>query len=459
MSNKINAKVSTPQTDDDRPVTHEDFCRYLKQQNSYFFIPCREIWPGSSVNAGLPQIPVLDKAGQPKKDKNGKPVSISATQWIDDHKCVEQTTWHPGLPMFITDRLAVAGGWVKKRGTKSFNLYRPPNIKLGDKNKATPWVDHVHKIYPDEADHIIKWLAHHRQHPGVKINHALVLSGEQGIGKDSILHPVKQAIGPWNFQEVSPQTLFATFNEFAKSVILRINEGRDHGEIDRFKFYDHIKIYTATPPDVLRVNEKHVREYYALNCLGVIITTNHKTDGIFLPPDDRRHFVAWSDHHEQDIPQQYWLDLWNYYDNGGCEHVAAYLSELDLSGFNPKAPPPKTPTFWQIVSANTAPEDIDLATVLDRLKEDSPGKEPPDAITIGDLVDKADADVAEWLLDKRNRRSIPHRLDRCGYVSIRNDAKDGLWLVSKRRQVIYVHADLGVEEQRKAARELQNQRQ
>jgi len=26
----------------------------------------------------------------------------------------------------------------------------------------------------------------------------------------------------------------------------------------------------------------------------VIITTNHKTDGIYLPADDRRHMVAWS---------------------------------------------------------------------------------------------------------------------------------------------------------------------
>ena len=48
------------------------------------------------------------------------------------------------------------------------------------------------------------------------------------------------------------------------------------------------------PPDVLRVNEKHLKEYYVLNCLGLIITTNHQTDGLYLPADDRRHYVAWS---------------------------------------------------------------------------------------------------------------------------------------------------------------------
>src|SRR6516162_10953850 len=57
----------------------------------------------------------------------------------------------------------------------------------------------------------------------------------------------------------------------------------------------------------------------------------------------------------------------HWYDNGGDRHVAAYLSERDISRFDPKAPPPKTPGFWAIVDANRAPEDAELADVLDRL--------------------------------------------------------------------------------------------
>jgi hypothetical protein len=290
----FSTKVLTPHTDDDQPVSMEDFCRYLIQPNAYFFIPCRELWPASSVNARLPRIPLLTKSGQPKRDKNGKAIRIPATKWIDDNRRVEQTTWHPGLPMFITDRLAVAGGWVEKRGTISFNLYRAPRIVPGDRSKAKPWLDHIHKIYPDEAEHIIRWLAHHRQHPGDKINHALVLGGPQGIGKDSLLEPVKHAIGPWNFHEIAPGHLLGQFNGYTRSVILRINEGHDLGNIDRFKFYDRTKIYTAAPPDVLRVNEKNLKEYYVLNCCGLVVTTNHLTDGLYLPADDRRHYVAWS---------------------------------------------------------------------------------------------------------------------------------------------------------------------
>jgi hypothetical protein len=445
----FDVKISTPPADNDQPVSMEDFCRYLIQSNAYFFIPCRELWPGSSVNARLPRIPVLTKSGQPKRDKNGKAISIPATQWIDDNRRVEQTTWHPGLPLFITDRLAVAGGWVEKSGTTSFNQYRAPCIIPGNSSKATPWLDHVHKIYPEDAAHIVWWLAHHRQYPGVKVNHALVLGGAQGIGKDTLLEPVKHAIGPWNFHDISPGHPLGQFNSYAKSVILRINEGRDLGEIDRFKFYDHTKIYTAAPPDVLRVNEKHLKEYYVLNCCGLIITTNHRTDGLYLPDDDRRHYVAWSDYRKEMFSADYWNGLWGFYADGGFAHVAAYLSELDLSGFDPKAPPPKTSTFWQIVDVSSAPEDAELADVLEALGN-------PNAITLEQLQVKATGAASEWLLDRRNRRSIPHRLERCGYVSVRNpnSTSDGRWKVQGKNVVIYAKLSLSPCDRMTAARAL-----
>ena len=88
------------------------------------------------------------------------------------------------------------------------------------------------------------------QRPEEKINHALVLGGKQGIGKDTILDPVKHAIGTWNFAEVSPSQLLGRFNSFAKSVILRISEARDLGEVNRYAFYEHTKVYAASPPDI-----------------------------------------------------------------------------------------------------------------------------------------------------------------------------------------------------------------
>jgi hypothetical protein len=249
------AKISTPE------ISVDDFCRYLPQRDAYFFIPCRDLWPGSSVNARLSPVPVLTKTGKPKKDADGNPMVLRPTIWISRHRKVEQTTWAPGLPLLIPNRLCVAGGWIEREGTQCFNLYRPPQLELGDSSKAQPWIDHVHRVLnPDDAEHTIDYLSQRVQQPQVKPNHALVLGGEQGIGKDSLLEPLKPAVGQWNFHDISPSQLLGAFNSFAKAVILRINEGRDLGSIDRFKFYDHAKIYTAAPPDVLRVNEKHLKE-------------------------------------------------------------------------------------------------------------------------------------------------------------------------------------------------------
>jgi hypothetical protein len=303
---------------------------------------------------------------------------------------------------------------------------------------------------PGRGDHILDWLAHRAQRPEEKINHALVLGGVPGIGKDTILEPVKYAIGAWNFQEASPQQILGRFNGFLKSVILRISEARDLGEFDRFAFYDHMKAYTAAPPDVLRVDEKNLREHSIINCCGIIITSNHKTNGIHLAADDRRHLVAWSHRIQADERFQgnYWNDLWTYYDNGGRQHVAAYLLQRDISRFNPKAPPPKTPAFWAIADANRPPEDAELADLLETIGN-------PPVVSLARIVSMAENETAEWLKDRKNRRIIPHRLESCGYVPVRNpDAEDGRWKIFGRRHTVYARTELSLRDQISAARAL-----
>ena len=144
------------------------------------------------------------------------------------------------------------------------------------------------------------------------------------------LEPVKRAVGPCNCSEISPKAVTGRFNGFLKSVLLRISEARDLGDVSRYDFYEAMKAYTASPPDVLRVDEKNLREHSILNCVGIIYTTNHKQGGMFLPAEDRRHFVAWSDRKKTDFKSGYWDKIWTWLDNGGDRHVAAYLATLDI---------------------------------------------------------------------------------------------------------------------------------
>ena len=425
-------------------VTLEDFYGYMPMHN-YIFAPARDHWPAASVNARVPPVALVDANGAPVLDDEGKPKKVKAAAWIDRHQPVEQMTWIPGMPMLVRDRLVSEGGWIKRRGCTTFNLYRPPCLQPGDPEQAGPWLDHLRAIYPDDVDHLVSWLAHRVQRPADKINHAIVLGGAQGIGKDTVLEPIKAAIGPWNFLEVSPAHLLGRFNGFVKSVILSISEARDLGEVNRFAFYDHLKSYTAAPPDVLRVDEKHLREHAVWNVCGVVITTNHRTDGLYLPAEDRRHYVAWSARTKADFSPHYWTELYRWYASGGTGHVAAYLAAFDLSFFNAKAPPPQTPAFFAIVDANQAPEDAELADVLDRLGH-------PSALTLADLAGPVPSEFSAWLRDRKNAKLIPHRLEAAGYVAVRNPgATDGRWRLDGRRQVVYARHELPLRDQLTAA--------
>lgn len=418
----------------------ESFWSHLPS-HKYIFVSTGELWPSSSVNGHLPVWPQ-----NPETDKPMKP-----SDWLDRHRAVQQMSWHPGRPRIVEDEIVSGGGWARCPGARVFNLYRAPDRKQGNAEDVTPWLNHLKTVYPNEWQHIQCWMAHRIQRPGEKINHALVLGGSPGIGKDTILEPVKMGVGSWNWSEVSPQQIVKDqFNPWVQSVVARISELRDLKE-DRFGFYESMKVYTAAPPDTLRINQKHIPEYYVPNVMGVIFTTNNRTDGLYLPAEDRRHYVAWSEVDKEQFDEAYWKALWDWIYAGGAWNVVEYLRTLDLSGFNCKAPPERTAAFWAIVHANNAPEDAELFAVLG---EDAVA---PDAVVLEDIIAKAHAaglsGLADELGDRKARRSIPHKLGRAGYVPVHNpDAKDGLWAVGGKRVTVYAKKSKTSAEQILAAR-------
>lgn len=415
------------------PHRIEDFWAYLPK-HEYIFTPTGDMWPASTINS------VFGKLAY-----HG--VKVLATKWLDLNRPVHQMTWLPGRPAIIEDCLLKESGWIDRPGSRVLNLYKPPILTAcGVASETAMWINHVAHVYPDEVEHILQWLAHRVQRPNEKVNHALVLGGTPGVGKDTILEPVRHAVGPWNFADVSPQQVLSRFNGgFLKSVILRINEARDLGDADRFSFHDHMKMYTAAPPDVLRVEEKYIPSHPIPNICGVVVTTNHKTDGIYIPADDRRHFVAWSPRFKEEFDAEYWRSIYSWFANGGTAHVAEYLGKLDISAFDPKAPPPKTAAFWEMVNASRVPEDAEIADAIETLGN-------PSALTIADICTVAGEVLRQSLTDRHSRRRLPHRMEAVGYNSIRNPAaSDGLWKVGGARQVIYAKQALSQTQKLEAA--------
>ena len=421
------ASFDAPPRERPQPLPISDFVAH-SPDHTYIYRPTGDPWTSTAVNARVMPIEVGGK-------------KLAANVWLNRNDPVEQRIWAPGEPQIIENRLVAEGGFFTKPGARVFNLYKPPQIIPATIREVRFWRDHLHALWPDEAGHIQCWQAHRVQRPGEKINHALVLGGEQGVGKDAVIDPLKRAVGPWNFHEISPQTVLGNFNEFVQSVVLRVSEGKDLGDIDRFAFYEATKTLIAAPPDTLRCNPKFVKPYYVLNVVGMIITTNHKVGGLFLPPDDRRHFVAWTPVERSAFDEAYWARYWARLDAGGAEAVADYLRSLDLSRFNPKAPPPQTQAFWEMANAMRSEKESEMDDIIETLGR-------PDALIIGNIISRASSlnryGFVEWLKDGKNARQTALFLEDCGYRRLSNphDKKQGRWMIGSQRTAVYVRKNM-----------------
>jgi hypothetical protein len=378
----------------------------------------------------------------------------------DEKRRVAELTWWPGKPAVICDTLVRnGGGIIPMRGTNTFNRYRKALLKPGKFPEPKRWLDHIDLIYHDDLEHIVQWLAWRVQHPETKILHALVLGGPTRIGKDTLVYPVSHAIGPWNFKTTNAQYIMdePRYNHYLEAVICLINEAKDYGQDDRFAFYERVKPWLGgTATGVLMVADKYVRVHPVRDVWGAIITTNFKVRGLFLPEDDARHYVAWSNRTWEDwglsdqekLSEEYFKPLYDWYENGGKDAVAHYLMTLPLDEAFPKAPPPKTAAWHEIVNAYTNPEKSKLADILE-------GMGDPPAVTVNE-VGKLGRDVLDWF-GASERNAIPAQFEDVGYVHQPNpNVKRGMWQVGdKRRPVtIYVRAKLKSEDRVKAAKEV-----
>ena len=140
---------------------------------------------------------------------------------------------------------------------------------------------------------------------------------------------------------------------------------------------------------------------------GLVYTTNHRTGGLYIPSDDRRHHVAWSLKTKEDFETEFWNNFWNWYANGGLGHVAAYLNTLDISSFDPKAPPPKTEAWHAMVDASMPTEQGELADVVEEIGD-------PDALTLLMLASGAKPNLQRWLMDRKKQQTHSPSLGKVG---------------------------------------------
>ena len=310
----------------DRSEWHDRFM-YLPIEDSYFDTVKRSVRSRRAFDAMFAHVECVSR--------HGKHPRISPSHYFDEHR------QDSGSEMLTALTYAPGEGVVcDKAGEPYGNRWVDARVAPSDAD-AGPWLAHLEALVPapSEREHLLDVLAHKYQHPAVKINHAILLAGLPGSGKDTLLAPFFNAVcgpGRANFALVDTKTLESQFTYAFESEIMLLNELRPDEFRDRRALENKLKPIIAAPPEYLEINRKGLHPYYAVNRMLVVAFSNFR-DAIALSKDDRRFFVLWTD--AAPMSPAAAAALWGWYAAGGYAAVAGLLARRDVSAFNPGATP------------------------------------------------------------------------------------------------------------------------
>jgi Bifunctional DNA primase/polymerase, N-terminal/Family of unknown function (DUF5906) len=408
---------------------------YFAPANQYIYRPTSTQWIAAAVDATC--APVND---------NGK--LIQASEWLKKYAMTTSMTNDPIIEGDVLPGFDCREGMlILSEGAAVYNGYRPPSIQKGDSSLAQPWVDHCRKVFNKngDAEQFFNYMAHRVQKPWEKPRFALLIAGDQGVGKDTAIEMCIPAIGHWNVANIDPSAVDAAFNEFCSAVLIRVSETANLHDMNKWAFNERMKVLIAGTPDYSIVNPKYGHKYSVRLHCGIILTTNHMSTGIFIPQGDRRYDVIDSSpkiemgFKTDSDRQKYFDQLWGWYEkNNGAEHIYAWLDAYDISKFSASNGQRKTEAHQSIVLAGMTSDHWAL-DALDLIGE--PRAFRSDTFIQACLTN--DPEIKEAAV----RKSMNAVLGRYGYSSVKNPAVgDGRWKFNGKRMSIYKKDDVTPEE-------------
>lgn len=390
--------------------------------NNFIYRPTGSNWIAGAVDAAVSPI-----------NEEGK--IIKASSWLKINQLATSMTCDPVIEEdFLTGYDCREGEMVAVSGAAVFNIYRKATIELGDAKYAKPFLDHVHKLLTKkgDAEQFLSYMAHRVQKAHEKPRFALLMSGGQGVGKDTMIEFCAPAIGGWNIANIDPSAFDGAFNEYATATLIRINEAANLHEMSKWAFNERTKTLIAGSPDICQINPKYGQKYSVRMHCGVVITTNHLAEGIYIPPDDRRYDVIECATFEEmelgteDQRKEYFADLWDWFLKGGMNHVAAYLNEKDISKFSPNNGQRKTEAHATIVAGGMSGDQWidDIITELGN----------PMAVR-SDWISKMAQAEGEKAGNVRRKMGVC--IGRLGYTLLKSKNRDGRWKIGNKKVVVY----------------------
>lgn len=197
-------------------------------------------------------------------------------------------------------------------------------------------LEHVKRLCSgreEEYKWLLRWMAYPLQHPGAKMDTAVVVMGAEGTGKSLFWQKIYGALfGPYA-RQIGQSELEATFNGWMSQLLFAICEE----VVSREEMRHHKgKLKNLITSSTLNINEKNLPMRTEPNHINFVFMSNEAIPMI-LDEGDRRYFVIKTN----DVPDAAYFDaLRDEAENGGLAAFATYLGRLPMEGFNPHTKPP-----------------------------------------------------------------------------------------------------------------------
>lgn len=304
------------------------------------------IW-ATSITDGMTLTAFRNKYAQYVEDgepgpRGGVKKIHAADLWLtsDQRVTVEGLRMRPDMPRPT----------FEEDGKSYINIYNPEvhDHDGGDPATGVAFLEH---LLPDEVERrwFTQWLAYKYRNPSVPGPAVVMVAREHGTGRGTLGELLKLLFGARyvrsiGFDHFAGRTYQSQYTEWmADSLIVLVNESStaDNGSAYRTKHdtYERLKEIVDPRAQTRTIIGKGIKAYDALVCASCAIFTNNP-DALPLPASDRRFWVG-TNGEVQDV--RYW-DAVNAWMNqpANIAAFAAWLLDVDLTGYSPYAVPPMT---------------------------------------------------------------------------------------------------------------------
>lgn len=263
----------------------------------------------------------------------------------------------------------------EEEGRKMFSTYVPipPLDAEGD---ATPFLNHVAKLLPDERDQkiLLSYMASAVQNPGHKFQWAPILQGSEGNGKTFLLTALSRIIGYTYSHVVNASELGNGGSKFNSWIENKLLVG-----VEELHTKDKRDVVEALKPlitnEKIEIQGKGTNQYTGDNRANFIICTNHK-DAIQKTSKDRRYAIFYTAQQSADdcardgMDGAYFKELYDWLKKeGGDAIIGGYLrgyaldENFDPAGLCQRAP--ETSSTNEAISVTCSPAEAEIREAIE----------------------------------------------------------------------------------------------